>query len=190
MINKALQFTSDVLDQFLRNRFGLDESKVILNNLIESNGAVPEVNQNKIVISLINVEKETLKPFYQRNQRLTGGSYSELSPAERFNLDLLISSNFENYNETLRFLNSVLVFFQVNHTLDASVSSSIPAGLNKLEFEIERITYHQMQSLWTAMGAKYQPSVIYKMRLITIQGDQPDGFTTAISSTANSGKQA
>jgi hypothetical protein len=186
MINEALQFTNEVLDQFLKNRFGLDESKVLLNNLIESNGSVPQINQNKVVISLINIEKETVKPFYSRNQKLAGGNYSDVNPAERYNLDLLISSNFEDYNETLRFLNAVIIFFQVHNVLDAAVSSSIPAGLNKLEFEIEKITYHQMQSLWTAMGAKYQPSVIYKMRLVTIQGDQPEGFTKAVSATSNS----
>ena len=189
MINKALQFTSDVLDQFLKNRFALDESKVILNNLIESNGSVPQINQNKIVISLINIEKETAKPFYSRSQKISNGNYSDINPAERFNLDVLISSNFDDYNETLRFLNAAIVFFQVNNVLDASVSSNIPAGLNKLEFEVERITYHQMQSLWTAMGAKYQPSIIYKMRLITIQGGETEGFTAGISGVQNKATQ-
>lgn len=189
MINKALQFTCDVLDQFLKNRFGLDESKVLLNNLIESNGSVPEINQNKIVMSLINIEKETAKPFYSRNQKMPNGNYSDVNPSGRFNLDLLISSNFDNYNETLRFLNEVIVFFQINNVLDAATSSSIPAGLGKLEFEVEKITYHQMQSLWTAMGAKYQPSIIYKMRLVTIQGAQTEGFTTGIVATANTAYQ-
>jgi len=185
MISKALQFTNDVLDQFLRNRFGLDESKVLLNNLIESNGSVPQINQNKVVISLINIEKETLKPFYVRNQKLANGNYSDQNPSERYNLDLLISSNFDDYSETLRFLNAVILFFQIHNTLDAHSFSGIPAGLNKLEFENEKISYHQMQGLWTSMGAKYQPSVIYKMRLVTIQGNETEGFTKAVSKTSN-----
>jgi hypothetical protein len=41
-----------------------------------------------------------------------------------------------------------------------------------------------MHSLWTAMGAKYQPSVIYKVRLITIQGNEAEGFVPAISQVA------
>lgn len=188
MISKALQFTNDALDQFLRNRFGLDDKKVLLNKLVESNGNVPQVNQNKVVISLINVEKETTKPFYVRNQQLQNGNYSDVSPSERYNLDLLISSNFDDYGETLKFLDAVILFFQVNTTLDASSFSSIPAGLTRLEFEIEKVTYHQMQSLWTAMGAKYQPSVIYKTRLITIQASEISGFTPAVSNTSNSAK--
>ena len=189
MINEALQFTCDMLDQFLKNRFGLNESIVLLNNLIESNGSIPQANQNKVVISLINIEKETLKAFYQRSTRLPDGNYSDVKPSERYNLILLISANFDNYNETLRFLNDVIVFFQANVVLDAAVSSNIPPGINKLEFEVEKISYHQMHSLWTAMGAKYQPSIIYKMRLLTIQGDQPEGFTASVASTAEGGYQ-
>jgi len=185
MINKALQFTNDVLDQFLKNRFLLDESKVVLNNLIEGNGSIPHINQNKIVISLINVEKETAKPFHVRNNKLVNGSYADINPAERYNLDILISANFDDYSEALRFLSSALFFFQVHSTIDASTSSAIPAGLTKLEFEIEKINYQQMQGLWTAMGAKYQPSVIYKMRLITIQGNETGGFVPKISVVSN-----
>ena len=157
----------------------------MLNNLIEGNGSIPDINQNKIVISLINIEKETAKPFYNRNQQLGNGNFATINPAERYNLDVLISSNFDSYTETLKFLNAVILFFQINNTLDANTSANIPLGLEKLEFDIEKITYHQMQSLWTAMGAKYQPSVIYKMRLITIQGEEASGFTPDILQTSN-----
>lgn len=185
MINKALQFTVSVLDQFLKNRMGLDESKVVLNNLIEGNGSLPQINQNKIVLSLINIEKETTKQFYNRNARLENGVYSDISPSEKFNLDVLISSNFDDYSETLKFLNASILFFQVNNVLDGNSFSNIPLGLTKLEFEIEKISYRDMQSLWTAMGAKYQPSVIYKMRMITLQGNEPFGFTPAILGTSS-----
>lgn len=184
MISQSLQFTNDALDQFLKTRFGLDESKVLLNNLIDSDGTVPQQNQNMVVISLINVEKETNKPFYVRNRQTLTGSYADINPAARYNLDLLISANFEEYSETLKYLDAVIGFFQSRPCIDANVLSAIPAGVNKLEFEIEKITYHQMQSLWTAMGAKYQPSVIYKMRLVTVQANEAEGFMPAIVNTS------
>ncbi len=184
MISSALQFTCDVMGQFLKNRLGLDENKVLLNNLIEGNGSLPQENQNKIIVSLINIEKETSRPFYNRNKQLPNDSFADTNLSERYNLDILISANFENYNETLKFLDEVLLFFQINNSIDASSSSNMPDGIPRLEFEIEKITYHQMQSLWTAMGAKYQPSVIYKMRLITIQGNEADRFIPAIKKTS------
>lgn len=185
MIYKALQFTSETLDQFLKNRFALEEPKVILNNLIGSDGSIPSVNQNKVVISLINIERETTKAFNHRNHQLSDGNYVNINPAERFNLDLLVSANFENYSETLRFLNAVILFFQVNTSLNTNSSSAIPRGLDKLEFDLQKLDYQEMNSLWTAMGARYQPSVIYKMRLITIQGFEAEGFSEAVSAVTN-----
>ena len=185
MISQALHFTSETLGQFLKNRFQLDEGKTILNNVIEATGLIPQENQNKVVLSLINIEKETAQPFYNRNQQLMGGDFADTAPAERFNLDLLVSANFDDYNETLKFLNATILFFQINNVLDATKSAAIPQGLSKLEFDIEKINYQQMQGLWTAMGAKYQPSVIYKMRLVTIQGDEATGLTPAVKETRN-----
>lgn len=184
MISQALQFTSDVLDQFLRNRYTLDESKVVLNNLIEGNGSLPQINQNKIVMSLINIEKETAKPFYSRSHKVANGNYADIHPGERYNIDLLVSANFDDYNETLKFLDGALLFFQSHAALTAASYSTMPASLGRLEFEIEKITYHQMQSLWTAMGAKYQPSVIYKMRLVSVQANEVEGYTPAVTSTS------
>jgi hypothetical protein len=185
MMNEALQFTCDVLNQYLKSRFGLDEVIVVLNSLMGNNGAVPLINQNKLVISLINIEKETAKPYYVRNQKMINGDFSEINQAERYSLNILVSSNFDDYSETLKFLNAVILFFQVNNVLDAASFSAIPTAVSKLDFEIEKLTYHQMQSLWTAMGAKYQPSVIYKMRLVTIQGGESRGFVPAISNISN-----
>ncbi len=185
MIGKALQFTQSILDQFLRNRYNLDESIVVLNNVVDSSGAIPISNSNKIVISLINIEKETSKPFYIRNQKLTNGNFAELNPEERYNLDLLVSSNFDDYNETLKFLNASILFFQINNCTDSSTYSSIPKGLAKLEYDIEKVNYHQMHSLWTAMGAKYKPSAIYKTRLVTVKGNEPSSYTSAITNQSN-----
>lgn len=184
MINKALQFTGEILNQFLKNKFRLDENKVLLNNLVDTTGGVPATNQNKVIISLINIEKETAKPFYNRTIRTDEGSFADVQPSERYNLDILISCHFDNYSETLKFLTAAITFFQAHPFLDVHSAPSIPGGLVKLEYEIEKINYQQMQGLWTAMGARYQPSVIYKMRLVTIQSKDVNRFIPAITATS------
>lgn len=186
MIDKALKFTKDILDQFLKNKMGLDESKVLVNNIIDGDGSIPQKNQNKVIISLINVEKETLKPFNKRNKKLPDGNYALMAPVERYNLDILMTSNFDDYKETLKFLNASILFFQTNPSLSAASYSNIPEGLNKLEFELESISYHQMHSLWSAMGAKYQPSVIYKTRLVKLDSNETVTFDASVSKTSNS----
>lgn len=186
MINDSLQFTKNLLGQFLKNRFALDDDKIVLNYIVDTSGVFPKANQNKVVLSLINIEKETNQPFYVQNKRLESGNYSHFNPVERYNIDLLISCNFEDYSESLKFLDAVINFFQINNYLDASSSSSIPSDLSRLEFEYEKISYHQMHSLWTAMAAKYQPSIIYKMKLIKVQANEMTQVIPSVTQTTNS----
>ncbi len=189
MISKALQFTNDSLNQFLKNKFGLNDTIVVTNKIIDQNGSVPLENQNKVVISIVHIGQETVKSFYKRNQRTKEGAYVNKPLEERYNLYLLVSPNFEDYNETLKFLNASIQFFQINGSLDANSSTSIPKGIIHLEFEFEKGDgYLQMHNLWSALGAKYQPSVIYKMKLITITSDEIKGFDAGITTTSNSTK--
>lgn len=185
MLQKALEFTRDVLDQFLRRKFALTDKVVVINNVISPNGDIPQENQNKLVISLLNIEQETNKQFYGRNQRNQTGDFSDVNPEQRYNLDVLFSSNFQDYSETLKILNATLSFFQAYNTIDRGVFSNLPKGMNRLDFDIEQISYHQMHSLWSAMGAKYQPSIIYKLRLISVQSDQTIRVLPEIVSATN-----
>lgn len=185
MIEKALQLTRDVLNQYLQNSFQLNESQVVLNNIIDATGNIPLLNQNKVVISLINVEKESLRPFYADSKKTGNGNYADFNPSERYNLHLLISPQFDNYNETLKFLNAVILFFQANQVLDSTFTTAMPTGIPRLEMDIEKISYLQMHNLWTAMGAKYQPSVLYRMRLLTLQAGEVRSFTRSINTTSS-----
>jgi len=184
MINKAFQFTGDILNQYLKHIFKLNENKVLLNNLIESDGSIPTANQNKVILSLINIEKETSKAFNNSVSKTSNGGFAAINPSERYNINFLTSCHFDNYSETLKFITAVITFFQTNPFLDSSTAPSIPEGLTKLDYELEKINYQEMQSLWTAMGARYQPSVVYKMRMVTIQSNEVKYFLPAITNTS------
>ncbi|WP_298507638.1 DUF4255 domain-containing protein [uncultured Kordia sp.] len=183
MIEKALQFTGKALNQFVKKKFGLDEDVVKINPIIDQNGVVPAENQNKIIISLIHVEQDTTQQFYNRNLKLEDGNYQRASKTQRYNLFTLITPNFNDYIEAIKFLDASIQFFQINEMIDATKNAAIPPELGKLEYEFQKgENYMQMQNLWTALGAKYQPSVIYKVRLVTILSDEVEGFDTAINS--------
>lgn len=186
MLQQSLQFIQTILDQFLRTKFGLTDECVVINNVINTDGTVPRNNQNKMVVSLLNIEQETNKQFYGRTQKLSNGNFADRQPFERYNLDILFSSSFDDYSETLKFLNATLEFFQANAIMDRGNYSTLPKGINKLDVDIEHITYHQMHSLWSAMGAKYQPSIIYKLRLISIQSNDLVSILPQVTQTANS----
>lgn len=186
MIQEALKYANDVFNQYTKNKFGLDDSIVITNRLINPDGSIPQENENKIILSLVHIEQDNNKQFYNRSQKTSTNNYARQSPSEYYNLYLLITANFDDYQESLKFINTALKFFQSHQILDINTNSNLPKGLTKIEFCLEKDTgYMQMQNLWTALGAKYQPSVTYKMRLISVISDEVDKFDASIQQITN-----
>lgn len=171
MIHNALTIIKNKLEQNLINRFGLDERIVVINGLVEHDGQVPQKNQNKMVLTLINLEEETNKQFIGGQQKFSGSS-AKINPAVVFNLVLLFTANFDDYEEALKFLNATITFFQANNSINTQNTPDLTDGISKLNFDIETANYREIHSLWSAMGAKYQPSIIYKVRSLVIQAGQ------------------
>ena len=168
MINIALEYVKLSLDQYLINYFDLNSSTVALNSLVDVNGVPLQQNQNKVVITLINLEWETNKKSFG-GQKREQDQYNQINPSLYFNLDVLISANFDDYAEALKFLTATISFFQGKPTISRTNSPDLPDGLSALKFEIENSSYAKAFELWSALGAKYQPSIIYKIRQVTVQ---------------------
>lgn len=183
MIDVSLAFVRRVLDQYLVTSFGQESGIVILNNLISSDGQIPEKNKNKIVITLVNLEYETNKQFYGGKKR-EGEQYSLVNPAVYFNLDILISASFDEYSESLKVLTAIIGFFQENQSFNRANSPMLPDGISMLKFEIENSSSTKMQNLWTSLGAKYLPSIVYKIRHVAVQGGQIKGSAAVIQNAA------
>lgn len=172
MLQPTLQFIRDSLDTYLRQKFGLAAQVVVVNHVLDANGEIPARNQNKVIISLLNVVKEQVMP----RQQVTRDSYDRVQVAHRYNLDLLITSHFDGYDTSLKFLDTVLLFFQQNPIIDNRAFPNLPSGIDKLVFEMENLSLMESQNLWSAMGAKYQPSVVFRSSLINLQTDERDQY--------------
>ena len=181
MLNQALVFVNKTLDRYLINYFGLDQSITLLNNLIEQSGSVAKENQNKLVVSLVNLEYESAKQFYGGIQQSSASRIEKVNPPIRFNVDLMFSANFDDYEEALKFLTATLTFFQANNCLNHENFPEIPQGLEALRFDVESLSYRETHELWSAMGARYRPSILYKMRHITVQARELREIVTPLA---------
>ncbi|WP_299683497.1 Pvc16 family protein [uncultured Dokdonia sp.] len=169
MIQEAFQYTQNVFNQYIKRKFDLDENIVVINSIIDNEGNTPLENQNKIVLSLIHIDQEITKPFYTKDRKGFDTNHTSMLETENYTIDMLVTPCFDDYSEALKFLNASIQFFQAYAVLDITTHSDFPEGLQKLSFDLQKGTdYTQMHNLWNALGAKYQPSLIYKMRSITI----------------------
>ncbi|SMS01983.1 hypothetical protein VIM7927_03294 [Vibrio mangrovi] len=185
MIDEALNYVRNVLSRQLSHQFGVDGEPVIMNHLVESGGSVPLSNQNKMVLTLINLEHETAKQFYGgARPDYSTNTVQQIQPAIRFNLDILMTAHFDVYSEALKFLSATIAFFQAHPTMTRQLFPDMPPSLEQLQFEIENSPYERTHNLWSALGAKYQPSIIYKIRHVIVQADQVTGSAARVQQTS------
>lgn len=169
MIKNVVTLITDDLNGYFQHRFTVSEPKVIVSNLIGQDGSVPIGTDNRIICSVINIEQEDML----REKHLSRNTIANTPPIY-LNLYLMFSSNFtdSNYLEGLHFLSSVISFFQSKPVFYHSNTPGFPPDTEKITAEIYNINVANLGNLWGAFGAKYMPSIVYKLRIIEIAGTQ------------------
>ena len=130
---------------------------------IEKEGQV----EKSLFITLVRSEEETSvkQPNAQLRTNAEGNKHYYVNPDVCLNLYILISSHAEyglalqQINDTIYYLNSIYHYQE-----DSTISDEI----KKLSIELQSPTAEQWNSLWQTLGGKVVPSVLYKVRMITI----------------------
>lgn len=189
MISKVMTLLSGDLNQHLRNRFNLNEDPVITANITGIDGSVAIDGENKIVLTLVNIEQETALLNSGNSHNGSVSSSVVTSPSIFVNLYILASAYFKNsnYNESLKLLSSTISFFQQKPTFNHQNTPSLGNSLSRFTVEIFNMGITAQSNLWSQLGGKYLPSVLYKLRMLTFSDNYPkeiiDNVTNSQSST-------
>lgn len=175
MLDHALLFVRDKLDAHLRRRLGVSDPVVVLNHLSVHGDGQIQKNQNRMVMTLSMLEYETNKAYYNGPVN----TQTRKNPPQRFNLNLLLSANFDDYVEALKVLSETILFFQATPAFQANEFPDMPQGLTALQFEVDGTSEGKTRELWNTLGANYLPSILYKVRHITIDASQIADVHTA-----------
>ncbi len=162
MIHNVIPIIGNLLNEYLKNSFGETEDRVVVTSVGSTTGTSTLEIDNKIMITLINVEEEKLIRNTGYNQ--FGGT----NPSIYINLYVLFAANFpdNNYREGLRFLSAVIYFFQGQHTFTAQNTPSLPAEVEKITVEIINLEFPVLSNIWSMLGGKYLPSMVYKLKML------------------------
>lgn len=178
MLDRVLPFIKDALDAHLRRQLSFAESIVILNHIRGDDSGHSQKNQNRVVMTMTKLEYDNARKVYNLNDQ--GSSFARKDPPQYFNINILISSNFDDYNESLKILSRIVEFFQANSVFKREDHPHMPDGVNLLEVEVENSSDARSFEMWSALGAHYVPSIIYKIRRIVVDAGQIAGLATAM----------
>lgn len=166
MLYSALHLVTQELNRFLMQRFQTQDTKAILGNILDEAGTIPEGNQNKIILSVVNMEQETGLRNTTASQKTVG------TQPFNFNIDVLTTALFDNYDEGLKFLSETLYFFNAKSIFSHENTPGMDSQIQRIIIEPVKLSYSELQHLWTALGTRYQPSALFKLRMLSFQNDQ------------------
>lgn len=185
MIYEVIQTITDGLNIFFKTRLRTNEDKAVISALVNQDGSVAMLEENKVLITLVNLEREPtpVGPKKDGKQRV------------HINFFVLFSCYFSNanYSEALKFLAFTMNYLNDNSSMDISeaggAKSTSSGGGLKVQIEIESLTVDQNSNLWSTIGAKYMPSALYKIRMIPLDSNSLNEFRPSAAALTGNTKQ-
>lgn len=168
MIHTILQVIKNDLGAFLKKQLNEREEVVVLSELMNNaDGSFAVLSENKMICTLLNVEQERVNLNAPLNQRAL------INPPFNLNLYILFSAYYvpSNYIGALKTLSLTIGFFQGKQVFTPANTPGMPASVEKVVMEMVNVDMKDLSNFWTALGAKQMPSVLFKVKMISITAD-------------------
>ena len=163
MIHHIISVINTQLNEYIRNELNISEEMVIVSSLMDIKGNANMQIENKVCLFLQNIEEEKIAK--------SGGFQANagMAPPMYINLYLVFAANFPdpNYIESLRYVSMIIEFFQGHSVFDRSNTPMLSSNIDKVTLDYVNLDFNELNNLWSLVGAKYIPSAVYKMRMLT-----------------------
>ena len=197
MIRTALEFIQAQLDSYMADR-EQDSAQYALGNVVDLQSIVlPNGNMNindttHVTVMLVGLEEERRegkRPYFRPTD---DKQFLKLQPPVELDLLLLFVAHNSNYETSLRDLSDVIAFFQANPVFDEQKYPALNAAvvepdkkpwqlIERLSFSLCNLSFEQQNNLWAMLGSKYIPSVVYKMKMLTVFETRSNEKTPAVT---------
>jgi hypothetical protein len=172
MIYETFNFLAGEVNQYLTQKMttSLTDPGLVLGNAgkaLDNDASGTNSLAGKAILSLINVEEDRVAQR-QENYTRTGQTLISKSPQLYLNLYALFSVNTKVYSDSLSWLAFIVQFFQYQNVFTPTTHPTLDIRIKKLIVDLYTMNFEQLNQLWSILGGKYIPSVVYKIRQITI----------------------
>lgn len=180
MLDLALKYLIEEVNIYFQRRLDSSFGSVELGPLVDDKGNWV-VSKDSLRLTLFQIEEERHARVQMPEQAMVQGRLVAQPPPLTVNLIVLFSANFSIYSEGLRMLSLLLTFFQSHPLFTPAENPGMPAGIDRLSMELLNYGPEQTNQMWACLGAKHLPSVVYRVRMLYLQDQEPLGTGAPIT---------
>ncbi len=171
MIFETLKFLSEEVNKYLSLKMGLPAEprlrignvSLALDNTLTGDNSLT----GKAILSLVNVEEDKVAK-QQENYVRSDSSTVYKSPPLYLNMYILFSVNKPEYDDCLKWLGHIMQFFQHQQVFTPSTHPGLDPRIPRIVVDLFSLNFEQVNHLWSTLGGKYMPSVLYKIRQVSV----------------------
>jgi hypothetical protein len=178
MLFKSLEFLKEQLNRYL-DTFPPDDPQVPrpiakLENIAGlDETALKDVDN--ILLTLVNISEEAAmknSPHFEKAYPAT----IYRNPPVYLNLFVLFTACLKKYDHALLLLSRVIRFFQGKNTFTNKNSTTQVKGLEEFSITMDLYSpsFEQSNYLWSTLGGKQHPFVLYKLRLVEMRRESTE----------------
>lgn len=175
MIDVALQFLKGELNTYLLTASGSETVQVKLSNVVDDGGKYA-FEQEVIGFSVINIEEERAVKTHLPQYAYVNGQHVINEPELKLNLYVMFAANFKVYEEALKYLSLIMLFFQSHPSFTQQEFPALDSRIEKLLLELQSLNYEQWNQIWGFNGGKQLPAVVFKVRMVLLQPEMPSAI--------------
>lgn len=163
MIDRVLTYIAEGLGDYLGNRY---EEAGRLAKVGEIGGDSMEQEMNRIVVTLLNVEREGAMGIGGGFQA-EGKGFLQKQPPWYLNMYFVVAAVFEGkrYGEGVGMLGDAIGYLQQHPVFS-------PGTGGKFMIEPVSLSIQELTNVWSILGGRYYPSVVCKVRMLRFEGDE------------------
>jgi hypothetical protein len=171
MLDIALKFVTNELNTYLNTKTGVTSGEIIQLSKIVDEAGKYAFSEGTVAVTIINMEEERIFKAQLPEYRNVKDQHVVMEPELKLNLHILFAANFKYYAEALKYISYVLIYFQSHPSFTSVEYPALDPRIQKMTIELQSLNYEQLNQIWGFIGGKQLPSVIYKVRLLTLQDE-------------------
>lgn len=185
MLDLALKSITNQLNRYMHQHFDLDEDAVMLTSPFDAEGGVSTQVNNKLVVFLANINKDTTFNNLPASGFTATTSFTSPRPLS-LNLYVVVAASFDvaRYQESLKYLSSAMSCFQQQPIIDRHSSPELTDSIERLILDIENVDINDLSNLWGILGGQYIPSILYRVRMVIFTSDAIDSRVISVNNPA------
>jgi hypothetical protein len=177
MIYESLKFLCEEVNKYLNTKktpVSISQPWLVLSNISvagdnSSSLTEPDI-KDKLVVSVVNVEEDKVA---KQQEHYTKSDLTTVykNPPLYLNYYILFSMSRKRYDDNLIFLGYIIQFFQHQNVFSPITHPGLDSRIQRIVVDLHNMSFEQTNHLWSVLGGKYFPSVMYKVRQVTLNED-------------------